>query len=661
MPHDAGSEQVDELVMTARTGAHPSKDASPRWEVTNGVLRLVLPDGTPVTPAADDIYRAAVEGDAAAALPMPISPHGLGEISFSRFPLLVQLRIGTSGAGDAASLDVMAYAIGGEAVVPLPDVSSRTADHVIAEDTWYPLARGALEEARKILTQAGVAGTGPISLRQYLSLIQLIPTNPSIVDMSGDAASALRQRAYDGEAVPPGFAGTLYPYQRDGWRWLALVAEQGIGGILADEMGLGKTVQLAALLAEETAARRTPSLVVATGTLLENWRRELAKFSPGARVVVHQGLDRTGIPHELLEWDVVIVSYDTLVRDVSMMRGINWNIVILDEAQAIKNSDTRRAAAVKRVPRRVALAVTGTPVENRLTDLWSIADFALPGFLGDRTSFERNFANDHHGAALLEPLVSPILLRRRVADVAADLPARIDIPQALSLDPAQAAAYEQIRQSIVDEYGASATLVALTKLRMFCAHPALTDDAVRDLAASSTKYERLCEILEEIIASGEKAIVFTSFNRMADLLVADLPQRFSIPAGFIDGRTPISERQATVDKFSAVNGAGVLVLNPRAAGTGLNITAANHVIHYNLEWNPAVEDQASARAYRRGQTRPVTVHRLFYADTVEEVIDQRLTSKRSLAERAVVGVDGGDDSLADIAAAIARSPVKGRV
>lgn len=645
--------------MGSEENVAPNDHPSPHWEVSGNVLMLALPDGSHVTPSADEIYRVAVEGAASDRLPSRVVPTGLPAISFSRFPLLLEIRIEASEGGDAGGLRATTYAKGDNIAIRLLDVSSRVADHVVADGEWYPLARGALEEAQEILRRVEVPATGEINLRQYLTLLQLASTHPTIQDHAGDAASALRQRASEGERLPAGFVGTLYPYQRDGWRWLELVSSQGIGGILADEMGLGKTVQIAALLAAEADANRTPCLVVATGTLLENWRRELAKFAPRASVLVHQGSERTGLPREIRTFNVVVTSYDTLVRDFSLFRTIEWNIVVLDEAQAIKNSETKRSAAAKRIPRRVGIAVTGTPVENRLSDLWSIADFALPGFLGERSAFEKAFANDDHGAEALEPFVSPILLRRKVADVAADLPGRIDIPQALSLTDEQAAAYEEMRRSIVAEYGASATLVSLTRLRMFCAHPSLLDSKADDPVAVSAKYERLCEILEEIIASGEKAIIFTSYNAMSDLLAEDIGRRFTIPTALIDGRTAFEERQPTVDRFGAVAGSAVLVLNPRAAGTGLNITAANHVIHYNLEWNPAVEDQASARAYRRGQTRPVTVHRLFYADTVEEVIDRRLTLKRSLAGRAVVGIDGADDNLADIAAALASSPVSG--
>jgi SNF2 family DNA or RNA helicase len=647
-------------VMTAGSGTTKSQEVkkSPRWDIAGDVLRVLMPDGTELIPSADEIYRIAIENEDISGLPKPVSILGHGEIGFSRYPLALEVRIESDQHGRPPGLKAVVYAVGGSEQVALDDFHMRDADHLVVNHQWYPLARGALEESRAIFTAASIADSGEVSLKQYLKLLQLVARYPAIKDRSGDSASALRQKAPEGSILPVSFSGSLYPYQKDGWRWLQLVSSQEVGGILADEMGLGKTVQIAVLLAAESEAARHPSLVVATGTLLENWRRELAKFAPALQVMIHRGADRTGFPADLASVDVVVTSYDTLIRDLSIVRQIQWNIVVLDEAQAIKNPETKRASAAKRIPRRVGIAVTGTPVENRLTDLWSIADFALPGFLGDLGGFERTFPNDEDGAAALEPLVSPILLRRRIAEVAEDLPPRIDIPQALELSDDQAEAYEAVRQSIIDEYGKTATLVALTRLRMFCAHPELLGTATGDPAATSAKYERLVEILEEILHGKEKAIIFTSFNEMTDILVKDLTDRFDVPTAFIDGRTPMDARQQTVDIFGSGSGGSILVLNPRAAGTGLNITAANHVIHYNLEWNPAVEDQASARAYRRGQTRPVTVHRLFYVDTVEETIDDRLAAKRLLSGKAVVGTDGSQDNIADIAAALSRSPVR---
>jgi SNF2 family DNA or RNA helicase len=244
--------------------------------------------------------------------------------------------------------------------------------------------------------------------------------------------------------------------------------------------------------------------------------------------------------------------------------------------------------------------------------------------------------------------------------VAQDLPGRIDIPQVVELEEGEVASYEAERKRIHAEYGAAATLVALTSLRRFCAHPNLMsgNDVTADPMCFS-KFRRMEEIVEEIFARDEKMIIFTSFTVMADIIARHIQSRFGAFAGVIDGRLPIDDRQPLIDHFSAIQGGAALVLNPKAGGTGLNITAANHVIHYNPEWNPALEDQASARAYRRGQQLPVTVHRLLVADTVEDVVDERLTRKRKISGAAVIGLEGKDDDYGDIVAALMRSPSKG--
>jgi SNF2 family DNA or RNA helicase len=629
-----------------------------RWEVAAGVLGVRRPDGSWFTPTAKEVYRIAVEGGDTSDL-SPAIPASIPPIKFAKYPLRPEIHVLSQRGGEQAGLLCEIVAVDGRLKVRINEIGPSAPDHLVADGKWYPLAPGGLDEIRGLLAVAKIDGPGPITLRQYLELLRLGSRNPVIKDNSQDSANARHQIAPPDFALPEGFSGSLFSYQKDGLRWLQLLASQELGGILADEMGLGKTVQVIALFTEESRAGRRPSLVVAPGTVLENWRREIQRFSPSLVVLVHRGSSRSGFPDELRNNDVVVTSYDTLVRDLSLFRQIAWNLVTLDEAQAVKNPTTRRALAARRIPRRVALAVTGTPVENTLRDLWSITEFALPGFLGDQTAFERTFADDAAGAAAVEPLVSPILLRRRVADVAADLPERIDVPQALELDQRQASEYESLRRDLLSKPGKQAALVALTRLRMFCTHPWLVEMGAGDPAMSSPKYRRLIELLEEIAANGEKALIFTSFNLMTDIVKGDIPGRLGIPVSFIDGRVPVANRQRIVDEFTDLKRGAALVLNPRAAGTGLNITAANHVIHYNLEWNPAVEDQASARAHRRGQLRPVTVHRLFYVDTVEELIDLRLSRKRELAEAAVIGTDGRDADANDILKALQKSPYHG--
>ncbi len=519
-------------------------------------------------------------------------------------------------------------------------------DQAIHNSRWYPVRIDRIKQSVDWLRQIGVISGQPVTVGALVAL-RAKAEKPLIlfdeINFNPSDASHFKSDIAD----IPGLKGTLYPYQASGVAFLALVAEQGVGCILGDEMGLGKTAQVIALFQIEKNAGRGPALVVAPATLLENWRRELALFAPTITVLVHAGNERGGIAARLKGFDVVLVSYDTAVRDEELLAQFYWNVVALDEAQAIKNPEALRTSSVKKLNRRVSIAVTGTPLENRIDDLWSLADFALPGLLGDRDAFQAAFGNILEDASRLAPVVAPLLLRRKVLDVAKDLPERIEIPQALQMSMPLAKAYEELRKRTLDEFGPAGRLVATTRLRMLCAHPSLLGDWNPDPSTDVPKYVRTVELLEEIFSAGEKALVFSTYQAMADLLMTDMPKRF--PNGFfrfIDGRVEGAERQVIVDQFFAHQGYGALFLNPKAAGSGLNITAANHVIHYNPEWNPALTAQASARSYRRKQVRPVTIHHLYYLQTVEEVIRTTAAFKMDMAHEAVTGHDGGVDPLA---------------
>lgn len=619
------------------------------WFVRDGILGIRWPGGER-TPSAEEIFRYFGEGDHNS-IPKPVDEAAVRNLRFSKYPLQLGLSLKEQ---DGAELLVLIGTHRGKAISVVEEALD--AGHFVSDDSWYPLESQSVAEIRQLLLKNKANPGERVSLQMYLAMRQA-GVEPEADARSPDPLSFLSPS----DAKPKKVDATLYPYQLDGWRWCRFIAAEGLGGILADEMGLGKTLQVIGAVADPVKPHEEPVLIVAPGSLLENWVREFRKFTPQIRTLKHHGPSRTGHPADLRQFDVVITSYDTVVRDNSMFMMINWAILVCDEAQYIKNTESLRARSVKKLRRRSAVAVTGTPVENRLTDLWSITDFVLPGYLGTASEFQKRFEDDLDGAISLEKLASPIMLRRRVSEVAKDLPARIDIPQVIELEEDEAKAYETMREEIVLQSGASATLVALTRLRMFCSHPWLVGGPARTGdPAGFSKYERLVDILEEVFQVGEKAILFTAYTEMTDILVADIAARFAVFTGHIDGRVPIDERQPVIDRFSAETGPALLVLNPRAGGAGLNITAANHVIHYTLEWNPALEDQASARAYRRGQTRPVTVHRLFCGGTVEEVVDDRLTRKRTLSEAAVVGVRGESDDYADILAALQRSPLADR-
>ena len=622
------------------------------WTVENTVLQFRDRDGKVTVPGADAIYGCVFEGkkieaDDGTAIP---SPEKSTDLEFSRYPLRLSVAI-ISSPGDRLGVRLALIGKHQHAQHDISELLVHPVDHITRGQKWFPCLPGQIESIRARLTELGIQDGRNLRLRQYLEL-----AHGENEDLTVEVeAEGIQLEPYAIET--PLFKGTLYPYQKDGFRWLSLIADEHIGGILADEMGLGKTVQVIALFAREKARGKGSFLVIAPATLLENWRREIVKFAPELSVYTHRGPDRTGFPSYLRDQDVVLVSYGTVIRDRFLFEMIEWRAVVLDEAQAIKNPEAKRTGAVKRLPRDISIAMTGTPVENRLTDLWSITDFALPGYLGSLDDFEERFPSDQDGASLLEPVVAPIMLRRRVSQVADDLPERIDVPQVISMDAASSQEYEAVRKKTAQEYESNAGLVALNRLRMFCTHPFLVNDGTGDPARYSAKYRRMAEILEEIFQNGRKALIFTSFLKMSDILADDLSKRFGVFVNQIDGRTDQEERQPVIDRFSAIDQPAVLILNPRAAGTGLNITAANHVIHYNPEWNPAIEDQASARAHRRGQDRPVTVHRLYYAETIEDVMSDRLQRKRNIADTALMGAEGGKEDYQDMMEALRRSPI----
>lgn len=610
-----------------------------RWEFNGERVLLKDQNGGATFPSAQQIFACAFSGlETVSGLPVMGNPiEALPELSFSRFPAEPAVRI--SGALPNPMQSVLGIVADGTfATVKDGD------DQVVIASRWYPVDLDSIAEAAGWLRGIGIHPGSPVTIGQLIAIRGAKNPPFTLLDETSLQPVDVAVRAGKAFSDVLGLDAKLYPYQRDGVAFLQLVAAQGVGCVLADEMGLGKTLQIIALLQSETNDGRVPSLVVAPATLLENWRREIRQFAPQLICMVHAGAARAGIAERFNGYDVIVTSFDTAIRDAPLLSEIEWNLLVLDEAQAIKNPEAQRTQAVKGIHRRVSIAVTGTPVENCLGDLWSLSDFVLPGLLGTLDRFRAEFTDDIDDAGRLGPVVAPILLRRRVADVAQDLPPKIEIPQPVSMSRELAELYESVRKQVMDEYGPSAGMVATTKLRLLCAHPSLDQAWSNDPSYEMPKYQRLIELLGEIFDSGEKALVFTSYQAMTDLFMRDMPGRW--PDGFfeyIDGRIPVPDRQPAVDAFYAHKGYGALFLNPKAAGTGLNITTANHVIHYNPEWNPALTAQATARAYRRKQERPVTIHHLFFADTVEDVMIDRAEFKRQLADGAVTGHEGDVD------------------
>lgn len=625
------------------------------WFVEYG--RIGYEDGEKtVYPSATEIYSLNA-GETVNEFPVANTLHeDLADVRFSKLGGKILISVGFDAISRQIMLDL--YALRGKLKKQLVYRNKDLPDSIIINGSWYNLLAD-YDEAIQILEKAEIQNSGVILLSQYIILKR--ETEKAVtVEFEDLAGKALTNHPVNDsvEAAPALLNATLYPYQQRGYKWMKFISGQSFGCILGDEMGLGKTLQVIALIADRISSRHGISLVIAPVSLLENWMRELEKFTSGIKVLIHHGARRTGLYTELLNFDVVLISYNTAVTDQSLLRMISWDLVVVDEAQNIKNPSAVRTKSVKSIRGNVAIAVTGTPFENHISDLWSLLDFIAPGCFGTLSEFEVRYSDDVDGARALESVLSPVMIRRRVDEVAKDLPERVDVPQVLQMLPGEAEVYEEVREKILDDFcGKNATLPMLQKLRMYCTHPLLlSDEVLEDPIQTSRKYERLCELMEELVSLDEKVILFTSYNRMFDILQKDIPKRFGIKTMAINGSTPPEERQKIIDRFSDIVGSALLLLNPRAAGTGLNITAASRVIHYNLEWNPSLEDQASARAYRRGQKKTVFIYRLFYKDTVEQIINERIEKKRDMADAAVVGTDGSTENSEDIMRALMISP-----
>jgi non-specific serine/threonine protein kinase len=465
--------------------------------------------------------------------------------------------------------------------------------------------------------------------------------------------------------VDPGDAleGVLRPYQQVGVRWLYLLTTLGLGACLADDMGLGKTIQVLSLLLvlkRQQVTKRQPSLLVAPASLLANWAAEIERFAPGLKALVAHPSAlpaselKTLEPERLRDIDLVITSYGSLLR-VPWMTDIPWQLAVLDEAQAIKNPDAKQTRAVKKLKARARLALTGTPVENRLGDLWSIFDFVNPGLLGtskEFTSFAKRLAARAHGSyEPLRELVRPYILRRLKTDktVIADLPDKTEIKAFCPLSRPQAALYQQavkeLAQQLEDSSGIQRkglVLSFLMRFKQICNHPSqwLGDGAWSE--ADSGKWTRLREIAEVIASKQEKMLVFTQFREVTAPLAAFLGSVFERPGLILHGETEVKKRQDLVRRFQEDESVGFFVLSLKAGGSGLNLTAASHVVHFDRWWNPAVENQATDRAFRIGQTKNVLVHKFVCRGTVEEKIDQLIESKRQMSQDLL---EGGADLL----------------
>jgi non-specific serine/threonine protein kinase len=478
--------------------------------------------------------------------------------------------------------------------------------------------------------------------------------------LRGDAAQQMTPMA-----TPEGFDGALRAYQERGLAWLAFLGRTGLGACLADDMGLGKTAQLLALLAAERAGltrrskrRPGPTLLVCPTSVVGNWEREAARFTPDLRVLVHHGTQRLkgeAFVSAARAHDLVLTTYPLCVRDRDVLTEVAWGRVALDEAQHVKNSAARQTKAIRALPAAQRVALTGTPVENRLSELWSIMEFCNPGLLGPAKAFRETYAvpieryGDAEAAARLKRVTQPFVLRRLKTDrsIIDDLPDKLETKEHCALTREQASLYQatvdDMLAQIAEEEGMARrglVLKTMLRLKQVCNHPAQALADGSRLPGRSGKLERLDELVDDILDAGEKALVFTQFAQMGALLAGHLRERLGRDVAYLHGGTSKKGRDALVAAFESASGPPLFVLSLKAGGTGLNLTAANHVVHYDRWWNPAVEDQATDRAFRIGQRRDVLVRKLISTGTLEEKIDQMIEAKKALAEQVVGSGEG---------------------
>ena len=468
------------------------------------------------------------------------------------------------------------------------------------------------------------------------------------------------------EKSPPGLKANLRPYQQTGYGWLRFVARLGLGACLADDMGLGKTVQVIALLLDlKREKTRQPSLLVVPASLIANWKAELARFAPSLTFrVVHPSEVSTNLPalqpKGAGRFDLIVTTYGMLTR-TDWIKEHRWRLLILDEAQAIKNSGTKQTRAVKELQGRSRIAMTGTPIENRLSDLWSLFDFLNPGLLGSPKefgSFVKRLQNDEPPSfEPLRSLVRPYILRRLKTDksVIADLPDKTEVKAFCGLSKHQIALYEHAVRELADQLNdvdgmkrRGIVLSYLMRFKQICNHPAQVTGTHDYIPERSGKFARLAEIIEEIASRQEKVLIFTQFREITDPLANYLATLFGQEGLILHGGTTVKQRKERVDQFQGEDGPPFFVLSLKAGGTGLNLTAASHVIHFDRWWNPAIENQATDRAFRIGQKKNVLVHKFICRGTVEERIDEMIERKSQVAGEVFGGENSGDDLLTEM-------------
>jgi SNF2 family DNA or RNA helicase len=511
----------------------------------------------------------------------------------------------------------------------------------------------ALESASETIKTGARIGKGAaIMLREVLSGIKSTKTDRAWKDFQKRIEEAVELVP----ELPSTFQAELRPYQEEGFTWLCRLGALGVGACLADDMGLGKTIQALAFLL--STASKGPSLVVAPTSVCGNWVAETVRFAPTLNPVIFGGNEREQMLKNLAPMDLLIVSYGLMQQEEKLFEAVNWNVIVLDEAQAIKNETSKRTQTALKLKAGFRLITTGTPVENSLEELYTLFSFINPGLLGSKNSFNEKFAfpiereQSRSARNSLRQLIKPFILRRLRTDVLDDLPEKTEIVINVEPSTAQKAVYETLRKDIVNDLENSDNqppgqkylkiLAGITKLRLACCHPEL---AAPGCETEGAKTEIFMKLVEELLENRHKALVFSQFTSFLSIVRKALDEK-GIKYLYLDGSTPAKERNKNVARFQA-GGADLFLISLKAGGTGLNLTAANYVIHLDPWWNPAVEDQASARAHRMGQKQPVTIYRLVMKESIEEKIMALHKHKKNLAESILEGTESAGKMSAE--------------
>jgi SNF2 family DNA or RNA helicase len=530
------------------------------------------------------------------------------------------------------------------------DLKYTEKDYIVYKKYWIPFEMNYFEPVYYALRELSVMPGTQLSIGKLLKLVSIL-RNYQIEIINEARIEKLVVRPTVSEHIE--LALPLYEYQEKGTAWMIELSNQEIGGLLCDEMGLGKTAQAFGLIKYFVHKSQRKILIITPASLIYNWAREFEKFLPGMHYNLHFGPNRSFHPNELEKMGILIVSYDLLSRDFSNFNKVTWDLVICDEAQALKNANSKRHNAVSDLKCLCKFLITGTPIENSLSDLWSLINIVRPGLLGNLRSFQALIEDFPSDAKKLSNFASPLILRRLVRDVAQELPQLVTKVVTLNGTEQFKTYYEERRLEMMNSK--LNQLAAITELSQICCYPGIKDPEYRD--SQDAKLNETLEILLNVKNKEEKAIIFSTFTASLDLLRNVISRQLSPDfISIIDGRVSVNQRQSLISSFQNLKGFAVLCIQPAAGGVGLNITGANHVIHFNRQWNPAVERQATARAHRRGQNLIVFEYLLSYMGTIEEYISDTLARKTELAS---IGTETPalEGSNKDIQKALSISPM----